>query len=109
MRRDASWTLAALAALALVAGVVLAYAEHTVFSADGFADRAAATLDRPVREAVARRVSDAAMRAQPDLVAVRPLIETAAGGILRTEAFRALLRAPRSICTARPSTATRGR
>jgi uncharacterized protein with GYD domain len=94
MRRAASWALAALAALALVAGVVLAYAQHTVFSAAGFADRAAATLDRsPVRAAVARQVSDAAVQAQPDLVAVRPLIETAANGILRTEAFRALLRA----------------
>jgi hypothetical protein len=93
MRRSASWLLAGMAAIALVVAVVLACAQRTVFRADGFGDRVAATLESgPVRQAVARRISDAAIRQEPDLVAVRPLIEAAAQGILRTEAFRELLR-----------------
>ncbi len=94
MRGAASWALAALAAIALVAGVALVYVQRTVFSADGFADRAVATLDaRAVRAHVAREVSDAAIRARPDLVAVRPLLETATDGVVRTDPFRALVRA----------------
>jgi hypothetical protein len=93
--RDAgSWVLAALAGLALTVSLTLAYADRAVFSADGFADRSAATLERPaVRAAVARHVADAAIQAKPDLVAVRPLVEAAAGGLIDTEAFRSLLRA----------------
>src|SRR3954452_20723523 len=93
MRNVAAWALAGLAALALAAGVALVYAQRTVFDADGFADRAAATLESAsVRAAVARRVSDGAIAADPDLVAVRPLIETTADAIMRSEAFQLLLR-----------------
>src|SRR3954452_3078008 len=90
----ACWLLAALAAAALATAGVLAYADRTVFDADGFAARADATLQSPpVRAAVAGRVVDAAVRAKPDLVAARPLLQSAVEAVIGTEAFRSLLRA----------------
>ena len=47
MRRAASWVLAALAAVALTVGMLAAFANRTIFSADGFADRTEATLQSP--------------------------------------------------------------
>ena len=56
----ASWLLAVLAGIALTGGLVLVYAERTVFDADGFARRADAALQtEPVRAVAARRVVDA--------------------------------------------------
>ncbi|HEY7623206.1 MAG TPA: hypothetical protein VH834_25750 [Solirubrobacteraceae bacterium] len=88
-----SWTLAALAAIALAIAGLLFYAEHAVFSSDGFADRTAAALERaPVRDAAARRLAGAAIAAKPDLVALRPIIELGAGAVVGTDAFRSLAR-----------------
>lgn len=93
MRRAGGWALAGLAAFALATGVLALYASQTLFSADGFAARVDATLQADaVRAEVARRMSDAAIAARPDLVAVRPLVRSAADGLVRTEAFRSLVR-----------------
>jgi hypothetical protein len=93
MRSAGAWLAAGLAALALAIGVVALYASQTLFSADGFAARVDATLQADaVRADVARRLSDAAIAAQPDLVAVRPLVRSAADGLVGTEAFRSLVR-----------------
>ena len=65
-----------------------------MFSADGFADRTEQTLQSDaVTAELARRLTDAAIRAQPDLIAVRPLVEGAAEGVVRSAAFRSLVRA----------------
>src|SRR4051794_28941113 len=94
MRRAASWTLALLAAVALTTAVVAGFAQRNVFSADGFAERTKATLrPDPGSDALAGRLSDAAIRARPDLIAVRPLVTSAAEGVVRSEAFRSLVRA----------------
>lgn len=88
-----SWTAALLAAVALAAGALLTYADHTLLRSDGFADRTAAALERgPVRDAAARRLTDAAIAVRPDLVAVRPVIELGAGAVVGTAAFRSLVR-----------------
>ena len=88
-----SWALAALSALALATAGVLAYADHTVFASDPFADRAAATLDAaPVRAAAARRLTDVVVSARPDLVGLRPIIELAARAVVGTPQFRSILR-----------------
>src|SRR4051794_33969025 len=85
--------LAVLAGLALTAAVILAYLSAAVFDADGFAARVDEALrSQPVSADVARRLTGAAVRARPDLVAVRPLIETAAQGVVRGEAFRSVAR-----------------
>src|SRR4051794_15395629 len=84
---------AALAAAALAAGLLLTYADHTVLRSDGFADRTAAALERPpVRDAAARRLTDAALALRPNLVAVRPLVELGARTVVGTAAFRSLVR-----------------
>ena len=88
-----SWALAALSALALATAGLLAYADHTVFASDPFADRAAATLDAaPVRAAAARRLTDVVVGARPNLVGLRPIIELAARAVVGTPQFRSLVR-----------------
>ncbi|HEX6618536.1 MAG TPA: hypothetical protein VF024_02695 [Solirubrobacteraceae bacterium] len=89
----ASWALAVLSALALATAALLTYAEHTVFASDAFADRAAATLDaQPVRDATARRLTNALVGVRPDLVALRPIVELGARAVVGTPQFRSLVR-----------------
>ncbi|MDA0183160.1 hypothetical protein OJ997_22815, partial [Solirubrobacter phytolaccae] len=93
MRGAISWTLAVLAAVALMAAVVAAYAGREVFDANGFAARTEQALRTPaVSEEVARRLTDAAIRAEPDLVAIRPLVLSVAEGVVRSGAFGAIVR-----------------
>lgn len=87
------WTVAALAALALTVALVAGYLQQTVFDADGFAGRVDAALrTEAVSADIANRLADAAVRAEPDLIAVRPLVAGAAQGIVRGAAFRSLVR-----------------
>jgi len=88
-----SWVLAVLSAMALATAALLTYAEHTVFSSDAFADRAAATLDaQPVRDAAASRLTNAVVGVRPDLVALRPIVELGARAVVGTPQFRSLVR-----------------
>jgi hypothetical protein len=93
-RRIASAVLIALASVCLTLALVAGYVRTTVLDSDQFADRATAALARPaVRDVVARQITDqAVLRANQDLVAVRPLVETAAGAIVSTTAFQSLFR-----------------
>jgi hypothetical protein len=93
-RRAVSWVLAVLAAGALTLAVSAIFAERNVFDADGFAARTEQTLESDAVSAeLARRLSDAAVDAYPDLIAVRPLVTSAAEGVVRSSAFRSLVRA----------------
>jgi hypothetical protein len=88
-----SWALAVLSAIALAVAGLFFYVEHAVFDSDAFADRTAAALEQaPVRDAAARRLSDAVIGVKPDLVALRPIVDLGAGGVVGTQAFRALVR-----------------
>ena len=79
--------------MALAIAGILAYADHTVFASDPFADRAAATLQTaPVRDAAARRLTDVVVGARPDLVGLRPIVELAARAVVGTPQFRSLVR-----------------
>ena len=82
--------LAALAAaLALVAG----YARRAVVDSDQFANRATAALEAPaVRALISARVADEVLAQEPDLIAVRPLIESVAGGVVGGGAFTGVFR-----------------
>ncbi len=80
--------------LAVVA-LVLSYAGRSVLSAPRFADRAVATLRDPaVQDDVADHLTDALVNSSAggDLVAVRPLIRSVAGGVVGSQAFEALFR-----------------
>ena len=86
--------LAVAAALALLAAVVLAYVARAAFDADQFADRASAALsDQAVADEVAIRVADELVEADPNLVAVRPVIASVTSSLIRGGAFQSLFRA----------------
>ena len=74
---------------ALVAG----YARHAVVDSGQFANRATAGLeDDAVRALIATRVADEVLRQEPDLIAVRPLIESVAAGVVGSGAFTGVFR-----------------
>ena len=68
------------------------YARRTLFDSDQFANRAASTLQADsVKTLVAERVTDQLVLAnQSDLIAVRPLIESAVASIISGSPFRTL-------------------
>jgi hypothetical protein len=81
-------------AMLLVAAVLAGYTWRALFDSDQFANRAAAALQDPsVRTLVAERVTDdLLLRAQPDLLAARPIIASTVEGIVGGDAFAALFR-----------------
>jgi hypothetical protein len=83
-----------LAAAATVAAVVAVYLRAEIANRDAFADRAVAALEEPaVREVVARQVVVGVLeRGSPDLLAVRPVLETAVQAVVGTSPFRSLVR-----------------
>lgn len=92
-RRRASLALASLGTLLVLAGGLLAYTGGTLSSSSGFADRATSTLRvRGMRDVVARRVTAQLIRAKPNLIAVRPLIEAGVERIVASSQFQALFR-----------------
>ncbi|MBB4660561.1 hypothetical protein [Conexibacter arvalis] len=112
-RAIASAVLGALGCLCIVVALVAGYARVAVLDSDQFADRAAAALDDPaVREVVADQLTDqVVLRADRDLVAVRPLVDAAAGAVVGSPPFRALFHAAardlhRTVFTRSTATAT---
>ena len=92
-RAAASWALAALSACALAVAGLQLYAERTLFDADAFADRAEAAFTLPpVRDATARRLTDAVVGVRPNLITLRPLLELGSRQVVATTPFRALVR-----------------
>lgn len=94
-RRDVlAVVLGALAALAAVAAIVALYLRDEVADRDQFADRATAALQDPtVRDVASREIVIGLIeRGSPDLVTARPLLETAVGAVVGTDAFRGLVR-----------------
>ncbi|HEY8771422.1 MAG TPA: hypothetical protein VIM03_12830, partial [Thermoleophilaceae bacterium] len=91
----------ALARVLLVAGVALllcalvaGYLSRTLFNSDQFANRATAALrNDDVKALIADRITDQAVRAQPDVLAARPLISSAAEAIVGSRAFVNLFQA----------------
>ena len=82
-----------LAALAAMLALVAGYARHAVVDSDQFANRASAALEAPaVRELISARVADEVLAEEPDLIAVRPLIESVAGGVVGGGAFTGVFR-----------------
>ena len=90
----AARVLVVLTALVMVFALVAGYARRTVVESDQFANRAAAALrDDSVRTLVAERITDeVVLRRQGDLLAARPLLESAISGIVGGGAFTALFR-----------------
>ena len=82
-----------LAALAAMLALAAGYARRAVVDSDQFANRATAALEDPdVRALISARVADEVLAQEPDLIAVRPLIESVAGGVVGGGAFTGVFR-----------------
>jgi hypothetical protein len=78
----------------LLCALVVGYLSRALFNSDQFANRATAALrNDDVRALVADRIADQAVRAQPDAIAGRPLISSAAEAIVGSRAFGNLFQA----------------
>ena len=99
-----------LAALAAMLALVAGYARRAVVDSDQFANRATAALEDPdVRALISARVADEVLAQEPDLIAVRPLIESVAGGVVGGGAFTGVFRSAVRDVHRALSTATRTR
>jgi len=97
MARNAGWrepiaaVLRAVGVVLVVVGIALAYANRVVFDARAFAARSALALrDDRVATFVAERIADQAIARRPDIVAVRPVVVSAARTMVQSYAFGAL-------------------
>ncbi len=91
-RRSISVLLAGLAAAAVLAGGVLAYCGHVLSDSNQFATRATATLrDARMRGVIARALSSRLVAAQPDLVAVQPLVRGATQVVVASAPFQSII------------------
>ncbi len=85
--------LAVLSAVAACTAVVAGYVGNALLDSEQFASRSAAALEEPaVRDFLGSKIADGAISRNPDLVAVRPLIESAAASVVGSSAFRGLYR-----------------
>ena len=93
-RSVVSFALAIVASVALLGALVTDYASRALFDSDQFANRATAALsDDAVAAEIARRVTDdLVLRAEGDLIGLRPVIEEAVGAVVGGSAFRSLFR-----------------
>ena len=83
-----------LASLAIVLALVAAYARQAGVNSDQFANRATAALrDDSVRSLIAQKLTDeVVLKNQADLIAARPIIESAAADVVGGRAFTNLFR-----------------
>jgi hypothetical protein len=90
-RRVLSSVLVVLAPLLLAVALLTAYATQNLLDADRFAERAASALTQEdVRAAASERIAGAVVKAEPNLIGARPLVEGAASGIVGSPPFRQL-------------------
>jgi hypothetical protein len=91
-RTIASRLVAVLAALLVVAAVVAGYVRHELLDDQRFSERATQALrDRDIRDVVAREVTDrVVLKADPDLLAARPLIESVTASLVGSSPFAAV-------------------
>ena len=83
-----------LASLAIVLALVAAYARQAAVNSDQFANRATVALrDDSVRSLIAQKLTDeVVLKNQADLIAARPIIESAASEVVGGRAFTNLFR-----------------
>jgi hypothetical protein len=88
MRRATSWLLLVLGGVLLAAAVPAGYANRTILDADTFADRVdELRLSDEVSALLGREVAQQLVAANPDLVAIAPLVEQIAIGVMGGDAL----------------------
>jgi len=94
LRRVAVELLISLGVLLVSLSAILSVGRRALFFPDSFADHLASSLADPrVSSFVADRVTDAVVKANPDLTAFRPLVLATAHGAVSSSSFQALVRA----------------
>ncbi len=92
-RRIAASALAILAAIAFLAALAGGYSLRAIADSEQFAERAAAALDNEdVRAEIGRRAAERIVAAEPNLIAVQPVIEGVVTGIAGQGVFQDLFR-----------------
>ncbi|HZO37329.1 MAG TPA: hypothetical protein VFB41_10695 [Solirubrobacteraceae bacterium] len=91
-RNLAGRMIVVLAAVLVIGATVTGYVRYELLDGSRFTDRAVQTLhDNDVRELLGRELTDrVVLRADPDLLAARPLIESLTAGIVGTSPFVSL-------------------
>ncbi len=85
--------LAVLAAVAGCGAVVVGYVDRAVLDSGQFANRATASLGDPaVRDFLGARIAQEAVRREPDLVGIAPLIRGASASVADSAPFRSIFR-----------------
>lgn len=91
VRRVAADVCVVLSALALALAALTFYAERVLFDADRFADRVELSLAEPVvAHEIGGTLTDQIVAAEPDLIAVEPLVRGVAEQVVRSTPFRSL-------------------
>ena len=88
--RKTAIALCVVGALLLASGGVLAYVRAEIVSSGDFSDRLVSSLDhKSVRVAASRQIVDGLLsRHSPNLVAVRPLVNSAVNSVVASQSFR---------------------
>jgi hypothetical protein len=93
LRTFASTLVGIAGVIALLTGFLLSYSSRTLFTADIFADRVAASLENPgVASLVAGRVTDALVAGHRDLTPYRPILLGAVRAVVTSDPFRGIVR-----------------
>ncbi len=93
LKRIAAELLISLGVILICLAAVLSVARRALLFPDNFADHLASSLADPrVASFTADRITDAVLKANPDLTAFRPLIVATARGAVSSPPFQALVR-----------------
>jgi hypothetical protein len=91
-RTAAAIVLIVVGALCTLQGVAFLWLNDTIFNSDNFAATAVeAAKAPPVRTEISRILVDEAVKAKPDLLTVRPLLETVVETVVSTPLFKQVL------------------
>lgn len=91
-RSAASGVLTGIGALFFFVGVLALWASDALFNADRFAGTVVRAVEREeVKAEIARVIADQAIARRPDLIAVRPLLETVVDGVVGSRPFQRIL------------------
>jgi len=91
-RTVSSVILAAVGTLLTMVGIVYLWADDSVFNSNHFASIAiSAARKPPVKTEISRVLVDQAVKAKPDLITIRPLLETVIETIISTPVFGRIL------------------
>jgi hypothetical protein len=83
MRAAAAVVAVVLGGVCLLVADVTRYADETIFESRAFADRATSILDDPGVEAeISTQITKQALELRPNLIAIKPVIETTADQIV---------------------------